>query len=63
MFRDAKTTGRVYGRRQTSKGWLDWGEMSLSADALVVNETQPGGPQISLSGDRFTVSRTIEVRR
>jgi hypothetical protein len=63
MYRNATSVGKVYQRRVASGGGMDWGEMAFGAGAILVPGAGPGQPQISLSGDRFTVTRTIEIRR
>ena len=62
VYRDARTTGKVYGKRMVSKGWLDLGFMWISAQAFA-HGSESDGLRISVAGDRLTVTRTIEIPR
>ncbi len=63
MYRDAKTAGKVFGRRMRSNSVWDWGEMALGGGAMVFAGAPRSAPDISFSGRRFTVTRVLRIRR
>ena len=61
-YRNAKATGRVFGRKLTSKSWLDFAVLDEVAAAGVGSRLSTYGIDPSTNGDRLEISRTIRYR-
>jgi hypothetical protein len=61
MSRSAKTAGVVFGRKVKSSSWMDIGVMAAGAGAAVFVDTARDAPEISVSGNTFTVRRSFRI--
>ena len=62
MYRDARSTGRVFGKKLASRGWSDWSELSQGAGVAGWSEAPAAAPEVTLLSDgTVTVAHSFPV--
>ncbi|MDQ3986150.1 MAG: hypothetical protein M3280_06585 [Actinomycetota bacterium] len=61
-YRNARAKGRVFGRKLNSRTWLDFAVLNEVVAAGVSSHLSTYGIDLSTSGDRLEISRTIRYR-
>ena len=58
MSRDAAASGKVYGKRMRSRGWLDWSQLGQGAGAAGWYDLSGAGYEVDLAADgSFSVTQ------